>query len=137
MLGAVAQGRKVVCRESSRLGVWSPDLVSPYSLSALGHFPSSLRVNSFPWRNKSVEICDRFTSISSDSSFFNRVILRELAPSLRFLGLPALGMIIMHNKQNRSHEAKQVSPPWQFTLMSPQSSQYWHQLQQENPHARQ
>ena len=61
----------MVCRESSRLGVWSPDLVSPYSLSALGHFPSSLRVNSFPWRNKSVEICDRFTSISSDSSFFN------------------------------------------------------------------
>lgn len=56
-------------RKSSRLGVWSPELVSPYSLSALGHSPSSLQV-SFPWKNRSFEICDPFTSMSSDLSSF-------------------------------------------------------------------
>ena len=122
-------------RKSSRLGVWSPDLVSPYPLGALDHFPSSLQVIVFLGETGVLRSVTSLLLYRLTRVFFNRVILRELAPSLRFLGHPALGVIIMYNKQNRSYEAKQISPPWKFTLVSPQSSWYWHQLQQENPHA--
>lgn len=55
---------------------------------------------------------------------------------LWFLGRSALNVVTAVTRgKTKSHKDKAKKSPWQFTLRSLQSSQYWHLLQQENPHA--